>query len=248
MGKAPMQAIIVEDEEPSRKRLRRLLKKWEKEIEIIGEAENGFEAVDSISSLQPDILFLDIQLPGLSGLKVLESLSYQPAVIFTTAYDKYALDAFKAIAIDYLLKPIDAEALEGAITKLKKINYRQDTMTQKLEYLLNTITDKTETRIPCKVGDKIILLNPGDIMYFQADNKYTAIRTCEQEYLIDTPLLEIEKKLNPKNFLRIHRSVNADWIAELHKWFDGRLKVRLRDQNKTELTASRSYASKLKTW
>jgi two-component system, LytTR family, response regulator len=243
-------AVIVEDEEPSRNRLRRFLGKWSQEIEIVGEASDGPEALKIISDLRPELIFLDIQLPGIDGLTVLEKLPYQPAVIFTTAYHKYALDAFKAIAIDYLLKPIDEESLEKAILKLKKVGYRQDRIVEKLDYLIFSAQASAPNKIPCKVGDRIDLIDPEKILFFQADSKYTTVKTADREYLIDTPLFEIERKINPKMFLRIHRStiVNLEWIAEIRKWGDWRLKIHLRDANKTELIASRSYTSKLVDW
>ena len=250
MDDSAISTVIVEDEEPSRNRLKRLLESFKESIKVIGEADNGIEAVRIVSELQPRLLFLDIQLPGIDGLKVLEKLPYQPAVIFTSAYDRYALKAFQAIAIDYLLKPIDAEMLEKAINKLKKVGFQQESIAEKIEYLLHTSQSAPQKRIPLRVGDRIDLVDPDDILYFQSDNKYTKVKTSTKEYVIDTTLLELEQKLNPKKFVRIHRStiVNLDWIAELHKWFGGRLKVCLRDNPSIELIASRSYAAKLVSW
>jgi two-component system, LytTR family, response regulator len=245
-----IRAVIVEDEEPSRNRLRRILGKWSQEIEIAGEAADGMEAIRIISDLRPELIFLDIQLPGIDGLSLLEKLPYQPAVIFTTAYHKYAIDAFKAIAIDYLLKPIDEESLEKAIAKLKKVGYQQDRIAEKLDYLILSAQSASHNKIPCKVGDRIDLIDQEKILFFQADSKYTTVKTIDREYLIDTPLFEIERKINPKMFVRIHRStiVNLEWIADIRKWVDGRLKIHLRDEKKTELIASRSYTSRLVDW
>jgi two-component system LytT family response regulator len=250
MNEGTISTIIVEDEEPSRNRLKRLLAVFSDTIEVIGEADNGIDAATLISDLRPRLLFLDIQLPGIDGLKVLEKLPYQPAVIFTSAYHQYALDAFKAIAIDYLLKPIDAEMLEKAINKLHLVGFRQESITDTLEHLLSATHSDRHNRIPLRVGDRIDLVNPDEILFFQADNKYTKVKTIAKEYVIDTTLFELEQKLDPKKFVRIHRGtiVNLDWIAELHKWFGGRLKVCLRDSPATELIASRSYAVKLVSW
>lgn len=250
MNDTAITAAIVEDEEPSRKRLKRLLGAFSDTITVVGEADNGETAVDLIQRLRPRLLFLDIQLPGIDGLKVLERLSYQPAVIFTSAYHQYALDAFKAIAIDYLLKPIDAAKLEKAIRKLETVGFQQEDLTSKLEQLLNASRKAHQPRIPLKVGERIDLVDPDEILYFQSDNKYTKVKTSSREYIIDTPLVDIEKKLNPDTFIRIHRAtiVNLDWVVELHKWFGGRLKVCLRDKDSTELVASRSYAGKLTAW
>jgi two-component system, LytTR family, response regulator len=251
MKNGKISAIVVEDEEPSRKRLIRLLQPFSETIEVTGEADNGIDAVELISRKTPRLLFLDIQLPGLDGLSVLKQLSYQPAVIFTSAYHKYALDAFQAIAIDYLLKPIDAKMLEKSINKLTMVGFRQESISEKIESLFQTATTQgPQNRIPLRVGDRIDLVNPDDILFFQSDNKYTKVKTVLKEYIIDTTLLELEQKLNPAKFIRIHRStiVNLDWVAELHKWFGGRLKVCLRDTPATELIASRSCASKLTAW
>ncbi|MBN1309405.1 MAG: response regulator transcription factor [Chitinispirillaceae bacterium] len=250
MNEGAISAVIVEDEEPSRKRLKRLLSSFSDTIEIVGEAEDGLKAVELITNLRPRLLFLDIQLPGIDGLRVLEKIPYQPAVIFTSAYDKYALEAFQAIAIDYLLKPIDAAVLEKAINKLKKVGFRQEPLSEKIEYLLQVTQSTPKNRIPLRVGDRIDLVNPGDVIYFQSEKKYTKVKTVAKEYLIDTTLADLERKLNPRQFVRIHRSaiVNIEWVTGLHKWFGGRLKVRLRDHPETELIASRSYAAKLTTW
>ena len=250
MKEETITAVVIEDEEPSRRRLKRLLGAFSDTVSIIGEADNGFDAVQLVKRLQPRLLFLDIQLPGIDGLKVLEKLPYQPAVIFTSAYHKYALEAFQAIAIDYLLKPIDAAALEKAISKLKMVGFRQESLSDKLDHLISATQGGPKNRIPLRVGERIDLVDPDDILYFQSDNKYTKVKTSLKEYIIDTPLVELEQKLNPQKFLRIHRStiVNMDWISELHKWFGGRLKVCLRDKPPTELIASRSHAGKLINW
>lgn len=242
--------VIVEDEEPSRRRLRRLLLSFADTIKVVGEADDGLTAIETISTLRPQLLFLDIQLPGIDGLKVLEKLTYQPAVIFTSAYHQYALEAFQAIAIDYLLKPIDAAMLEKAINKLKMVGFNQGSLAEKLKHLLQTAQSTQQSRIPLRVGDRIDLVAPDDIVYFQSDNKYTKVKTRTKEYVIDTTLGELEQKLDQKKFIRIHRSaiVNMDWVIALHKWFGGRLKIDLRDHPQVELIASRSYAAKLTTW
>lgn len=243
--------VIVEDEEPSRNRLKRLLAAFGNTIEVVGEADDGLKAVEIISRLRPRLLFLDIQLPGIDGLKVLEKLSYQPAVIFTSAYHQYALDAFQAVAIDYLLKPIDAAMLEKAINKFKRVGFgQQETLSDKLQQLLQVTQGTQQNRIPLRVGDRIDLVTPDEIVYFQSDNKYTKVKTRSKEYVIDTTLGELEEKLDPKKFIRIHRStiINIDWVVALHKWFGGRLKIDLRDHPQVEIIASRSYAAKLTTW
>ncbi len=247
---SPVETVIVEDEEASRKRLRRLLTSFGDIIKVVGEAGDGISAVEIITELRPQLLFLDIVLPGIDGLQVLKKITYQPAVIFTSAYDQYAIEAFQAIAIDYLLKPIDSDMLKRAIDKLKKVGFRQDALSEKIDYLLQATSSATHNRIPLRLGDHIDLVPLDDIIYFRSDNKYTKVKTTSKDYLIDTPLTEIESKLNPKQFIRIHRStiVNINWVSGLHRWFGGRLKLSLRDHPEIELIVSRSYTSKLTKW
>lgn len=241
-------AVVVENEEHSRARLKRLLAGFPEDIEVVGEAADGPSAVEEIRTRRPDLVFLDIDLPGFNGFEVLRNLDKQPAVIFTTAFDQHALDAFRTHAVDYLLKPIDATALARTFEKLRDMGFRKPELPLALQELLESSNSRYVTRLSCRVGDRIILLKLGEIMYFQADSKYTSVFTASNDYLIDTPLVELETKLNPKDFLRIHRStlVNVSWIAEIQRSYDGKLKVVLRDAAATELWASRGYADNLK--
>jgi two-component system LytT family response regulator len=249
MPRVRYRSILVENEEHSLSRLRRLVHEFPQDVEVVGEAQDGPSAVEVIRALTPDLVFLDIDLPGLNGFQVLAALDEQPAVIFTTAYNQHALDAFRTHAIDYLLKPIDGEAMQRALNKLQAMRGHGALLSRAVDQLVNQLRPNHLTRLPCRIGDRTVLVKIGEVHYFQADNKYTSVRTAAREYLIDTPLIELERRLSPDDFIRIHRStiVNVAWIAEIRRWFDGKLKVVLNDATSTELLASRMYADRLRS-
>ena len=242
--------IIVKDENINRKgRINKLAPFGE--IEIIDTADNGIEAVDKINKLKPDLIFLDIQMPGMNGFEVLQNLTFMPIVIFTTAFDEYALKAFETNSIDYLLKPIEEERLAKAIEKLKKFateeNKKAD-FDSGIASLLNELKNKQEklTRIHIKVGDEVLFVNTSDIYIFKADNKYTTICTFDDEYIINDTLAFLEEKL-PENFVRIHRGfiINMDHLNKLKKWFGGKYIAVMKDKKKTEIPVSRNSKDKL---
>lgn len=241
-------SLLVENEEHSLARLRRLLASFSEELTIVGEAMDGLAAVEIAQAQRPDLVFLDIDLPGLNGFEVLERLDYRPAVVFTTAFNQHALKAFDSFAIDYLLKPIEQEALARALAKLRALGFNQTHLSRALENLLASSSTQPLQRLSCRLGDRTILVKVSEVLYFQADNKYTSVNLASGEYLIDTPLVDLEKRLNPQDFVRIHRStlVNIAWISEIRRSYDGRLRVVLRDVKGTELVASRSYTENLR--
>ncbi len=241
-------SVLVENEERSLSRLRRLLADFPEHVEVVGEAQDGPTAIETIQAFKPDLVFLDIDLPGLNGFEVLEALAEQPAVIFTTAFNQHALDAFRAYAIDYLLKPIDTEAMGRALEKLQAMRGHAALLSRAVDHLVQELRPNYPPRLHCRIGDTTVLVKTGEIHYFQSDNKYTSVHTANREYLIDTPLVELERKLNPGDFIRIHRAciVNIAWIAEIRRWYDGKSKVVLNDAARTELIASRMYADRLK--
>lgn len=241
-------AVVVENEERSLSRLKRLLVDFVQDVEVVGEAVDGASAVRTINELLPDLVFLDIDLPEFNGFEALKRLTAQPAVIFTTAFSQHALDAFKTYAVDYLLKPIDTEGLRRSIHKLRFMGFNHAQFGVALQKLLETTGAQYTTRIACRIGDRTTLVNTGEILYFQSDNKYTSVYTANREYLIDTPLVTLERQLNPRDFVRIHRStlVSIAWIAEIRRGFGGRMSVVLRDAAARELPASRSYVENLK--
>jgi two-component system LytT family response regulator len=241
-------AVVVENEELSLSRLLRLLSERASEVDVVGQAMDGPSAVTVLAEQKPDLVFLDIQLPGMTGFEVLERVKLQPAVIFTTGFQEHAIEAFRTYAIDYLLKPIDGESLERALSKLRRIGFNQSDVSSALQHLLATSEARFVSRIPCRVGDRTLLMNTADILYFQSDNKYTSVVTADRELLIDTPLIDLERRLNPREFIRIHRStiVNISWIAEIRRSF-GKTAVLLRDAKERELPVGRVYAESLKS-
>jgi two-component system LytT family response regulator len=235
--------LIVDDEELARKRLRRLLVSFPEEIEIAGEAENGEKALEFINENSVDLVFLDIQMPGIGGLELARILGDRVVVIFTTAFDEYALRAFEANSVDYLLKPIEKERLERAVRKAVKLSPSQksEKWVSILEEL-RTMKKEPENTITVKEGEKVYFLKPEEILYFRAEDRYVKARTEEKSYWLSEPLAAIEKKL-PSVFVRSHRSVlvNRKRIKEARRWFGGKYKLILDDKKKSELPLSKSY-------
>jgi two-component system, LytTR family, response regulator len=241
--------VLVENEEISLARLKRLLAAFPEAVEVVGEAMDGPTAIQVIRDRRPDLVFMDIDLGGgFTGFDVLAALDFQPAVIFATAFNQHALQAFKTYAVDYLLKPIDQESIERALEKLRAMGFNQAQFAVALGQLLELSGSRYLTRLSCKVGDRIVLVKTGEVLYLQADNKYTALHTLNSEYLLDTPLVELEARLNPRDFVRIHRGtiINIAWISEIRRTVDGKLSVILKDAAGTQLLASRNYADNLK--
>lgn len=239
-------AMLIDDEVLAIKRLEKLLSAFDEDLEIVSRATNGEDAVMMIDELKPDVIFLDIQMPELSGFQVLERIKHQPFVIFCTAYDEYALRAFEANSIDYLLKPVDIRRLEKTIAKLK--NFRKETLEEfhdQLRFMLNTVKRPAQ-RIQVRKGDRIKLLDPENIYFFLSDEKYTRVNTFDNYYLIDKSLNSLEKELED-HFIRIHRKViiNLNHMDEIIKMFKGSFNVKMRDKSQTELPVSRYSRHKL---
>lgn len=206
--------LIVDDEKDARDLLRFYIAQHD-ELSIVGEASNGIEAVQWIKKLKPDIIFLDIQMPGLNGFEVLTQLDEVPEVIFSTAYDQYAIKAFEVHAIDYLLKPYGRSRFENAMTRILK---NQDKLIPLTESLL-----KSEANFPQKIilqkGTRKIMINVGDIIYAEAFGDYTKIYTPKGDFLSMKGIGQLMESLDPKIFMRLHRShfVNKEHITEIKK-------------------------------
>lgn len=206
--------IIVDDEEDARSLLKHYIS-MHQELSIIGEASNGIEAVELINKLKPDTLFLDIQMPGLNGFEVLTQLEEIPEVIFSTAYDQYAIKAFEIHAVDYLLKPYGKKRFESA---LSRILTNQDSVIPLTEELL-----QKQMVFPAKVilhkGARKLMVNTVDIIYAEAFGDYTKVFTKNEAFLSTKGISELKEKLNPTAFIRIHRShfININAIKELKK-------------------------------
>ncbi len=237
--------IIIEDEQLARQRLKRLLNNYS-EIEIIGEAENGQLGLQLIESLQPDLVFLDIEMPVLNGFEMLAKLTENlPKIVFTTAYDQYAIKAFEEGSIDYLLKPIELERLDKTVLKLKQTNLAKPAIA--IEDLLQKIKGKTNLKtLTVKLGDRILLIKLEDIIHAQAEDKYVFLHTADgKKHLTDYTLSNLEEKL-PEDFLRIHRSdiINTNHITEIRRGFNGALIFVM--SNGAKVTSSRSNSESLR--
>ncbi|RMF66412.1 MAG: DNA-binding response regulator [Calditrichaeota bacterium] len=239
--------LLVDDEPLALQRLRRLLRPHAGVIEIVGEAGGGEEALRLIRELQPDLIFLDIQMPECNGFEVLERLDDPPLIIFSTAYDEFALKAFETNAIDYLVKPVDPRRLARAVEKLQRLTSEQRGLFQRqLQDLLRAVSQSGKKRLQVKIGDRILLLESGEIYFFRAADKYVEAHTFDQTYLLNQSLNELEKTLPSDDFVRIHRSalINLNHLAEIIRDY-GQYKVRMRDKQRTVLPVSRGMKGNL---
>ncbi len=235
-----MRALIIDDERLARKELTNLLQEYP-EIEIVGEAVNAEDAEEKIQALQPDLLFLDIQMPGKTGFELLETLDTVPDVVFTTAYDEYALKAFDFNALDYLLKPIEPDRLKETITKL--INR------PKKEAVAEIVGDQKlgpQDRVFVKDGDKCWFVKLENIRLFESDGNYIKIYFDNFKPMIHKSLNALDEKLDDRSFFRASRKhiINLTWVESIESWFNGGLMVVLRGGDKVEV--SRRQAARFK--
>ncbi len=228
-------ALIIDDERPARAELKKLLQDFP-EIEIIGEAQNSKEALEQITELEPDLIFLDIQMPGKNGFELLEELLHTPKVIFTTAYDEYALKAFEVNALDYLLKPIDSKRLSESINKLKQSILAQKA--QKEEK--NLLTDQDQFFV--KDGERCWFVKLSDVRLFESVGNYAKVYFDNYKPLILKSLNSLEERLDEKYFFRVNRKhiVNLKWVEKIEPYFNGGLLLELRDGEKIEVSRRQS--------
>ena len=238
-------AIIADDEEPMRQLLRARLQEAWPQLRIVAEAANGVEAIALTGLHQPDIVFLDIRMPGLSGIEAARMLFNRCHIVFVTAYDQYAIEAFEQGALDYLLKPAGGERLKTTCERLQaRLGKSPDNIERQLTQLLaHTAQRKPQEYlkwIQAQVGTSLRMISTREVLFFQADEKYTRVQTLEGEVLIRKTLKELEDELDPKEFWRIHRStlVRVDAIAEVKRDLRGRQMVRVRNSDE-ELEVSR---------
>jgi len=236
-----LRTVIVEDEAPSLRRLKALLSEFD-EIELISDAKDGPSALTLINTEKPDLAFLDIHLPGFSSFELLEKLSHKPMVIFVTAYDEYAIKAFEENAVDYLLKPTDKTRLSRAIKKVKQLNLSID---ENLLHILKSAVSEVKfiERFPVKKGDEILFIPVQDVYWFQADDKYVFLHTATHEFYYNATLKDLEKCLDPKRFVRIHKSyiVAIDKIQKMKRSFASKYKIYMSDQKISSFEISRTY-------
>jgi two-component system LytT family response regulator len=233
-----MKAIIIDDERLARKELTSLLENH-KEIEIVAEAANADDAFDLINEHQPDLLFLDIQMPGKTGFELLEMLDASPQVIFTTAYDEYALKAFEVSALDYLQKPIQLERLAESIAKLKTKETSQEVGHENTKLGL-------KDQVFVKDGDKCWFVSLSQIRYFESDGNYIKVFFDNNRPMIHKSLNALDEKLDERSFFRASRKhiINLSWLESIEPWFNGGLMVKLKGGDKVEV--SRRQSAKFK--
>jgi two-component system, LytTR family, response regulator len=234
-----MKALIIDDERLARTELKRLLTPF-KEIKVVGEAVNADDALEKIQQLKPDLLFLDVQMPGKTGFEMLEELDSVPIVIFVTAYDEYALKAFEYNALDYLLKPIEPKRLEETVNKLIEKKRKKIIGELDKEYLAET------DQVFVKDGEKCWFVKLETIRLFESEGNYVRIYFGDNKPLILRTLNYLDERLDDKTFFRANRKhiINLKWVASIEPWLNGGLLVKLKDGQKVEV--SRRQAIKFK--
>ena len=240
-----LRTLVIDDEGPARERIKRLLAEVA-EIELVGEAEDGRQAVEKIEQYHPDLVFLDVQMPGLDGFEVIESLDWLPRVIFVTAYDEYALRAFEVNALDYLLKPFTRERLEQAVQRAAKAQAEESDLAARIGPLLETLAaqERYLERLAVRDGERIRVLDVGEIDWISVEDEDVRVHVGERAYPVRRTLGELAARLDPARFFQAHRSaiVNLDRVQEVIPWFKGSHKLRLSTGQDVDLSRSRARA------
>ncbi len=250
MMESPLiRVLLVDDESLAREMLREMLQD-DPQVAIVGESCNGREALEAIRTHSPDLIFLDVQMPELGGFEMLEALGKEmPRVIFVTAYDQYAVRAFEVHALDYLLKPFDQERFDISWQRARAqiLRDRDGGTDQRILALLEEMKagNKYLERLVIKASGRIYFLETAEIDWIEAEGNYVSVHSAKKSHLLRETISSLEAQLDPKKFLRIHRSsiVRIDRIQELQPWFHGEYRIIL--QNGTQLTLSRNYRDKL---
>jgi two-component system LytT family response regulator len=235
-----MKALIIDDERLARKELVSLLQDF-KSVEVVGEALNADDAYEKINHLQPDLLFLDIQMPGKTGFELLEMLDSVPQVIFTTAYDEYALKAFDVNALDYLLKPVQKERLQESLKKVTERAARSSNSGQEAVPRLGV-----EDQVFVKDGDKCWFVKLSEVRLFESEGNYIKVYFEDNRPMIHKSLNALDEKLDNRSFFRASRKhiINLSWIEKIEPWFNGGLMVQLKGGQNVEV--SRRQAARFK--
>lgn len=249
-----MKVLIIEDEKPAARRLNRMLEKQQMEVSTmlhsVAEAKQWFQANE-----HPDLIFLDIQLSDGVSFEIFEEIEIKSAIIFTTAYDQYALEAFKLNSIDYLLKPIDEDDLIAAIEKYKSFKPQEEnamiSFSDVKRLLVQDTVKKYKTRFTIKIGQHLKMIAVEDIECFYSENKATYLsKTDGRNYLLDITLEELEVQLEPKHFFRISRKffININAVKDIVSYTNSRLKIQLNKYHEQELIVSRERVKEFKIW
>jgi two-component system, LytTR family, response regulator len=235
--------LIIDDEKLARELLREFLAAFP-QIEILGECSKGTEAVDQIEKLKPDLIFLDVQMPGMTGFDVLDEIVHEPYVIFTTAYDQYAIKAFEKNAVDYLLKPLDQERFKQAVERALQ---RKKTEVGNIEDMLSGMhapaaRGSYDSHVFVQKSEKLFNLPVDEIMYLEASGDYTVISTKNDQFVSSSGIGKLEEIMNPDKFIRVHRStiINLSYLKEIERHFNGGMIVKM--QSGKTFPVSRTYA------
>ncbi|MDH5368301.1 MAG: LytTR family transcriptional regulator DNA-binding domain-containing protein [Cyclobacteriaceae bacterium] len=241
-----IKCLVIDDEKLARDLLMEYITEIP-EIDVIGQCSKGSEAVKMIDELMPELIFLDVQMPSMTGFDVLDKISHEPYVIFSTAYDQYAIQAFEKNAVDYLLKPIDKErfkkAVERATERIKKDE-------SNIEQLISTLNQEEKTQYSAHLfvqkSEKLLNIPVDEIIHLEASGDYSILSTANDQYVCSTGISKLAEKLNPDVYIRIHRStiININRLKEIEKHFNGGLVVRM--ENGKTFPVSRTYTKELK--
>jgi two-component system, LytTR family, response regulator len=246
-----LRAYLVDDEPLALKRLTRLLDATGR-VRVVGSATDPEAALAYLAAHDVDVLFLDIQMPGMTGFELLGRLTAPPPVVFTTAYDRYAVKAFEVSSLDYLLKPVEKPRLAATLDKLERL--RGGAARPDLRAVIEEVAAALRTgpafpdRIASRSGERVQLVELARVTHFFARDKLTFAASAGKDYVVDATIAELETRLDPRAFVRIHRAtlLNLAWVQEVHAWFGGRLMVRLKDDKHTELEVARDRARAFK--
>lgn len=232
-----MKAIIIDDERLAREELKSLLAAYSNEIKIIGEAKNGIEGIELIEKLSPDIVFLDIQMPEMDGFEMIKKLNIIPKVVFVSAYDEYALDAFKVNALDYLLKPVDPNQLKETLQKLKSDKIEDDFVSN-VENERDNRKLTSQDRIFIKDGENCYFPYLQEVVYFESQGNYVKVYFGSNRPMILRSLSALEERISSDDFFRANRKylINLSEIEEVENWFNGGLKVKLKNGKEIEIS------------
>jgi len=239
--------VIIDDEKLARELLREYLGAFP-QIEILAECAKGSDAAEQIDKLRPDLIFLDVQMPGMNGFDVLDEIVHEPYVIFTTAYDQYAIKAFEKNAVDYLLKPLDQERFKMAVERALQ---RKKTEAGNIEDLLSgmhstPVRSSYDAHIFVQKSEKLFNLPVEEIMYLEASGDYTVISTKNDQFVSSSGIGKLEELMNPEKFIRVHRStiINLFYLKEIERHFNGGMIVKM--QNGKTFPVSRTYAKMIR--
>ncbi|HSP89409.1 MAG TPA: LytTR family DNA-binding domain-containing protein [Vicinamibacterales bacterium] len=251
-----LRAVVADDEQPAREELCFLLGQIE-DVTVVGQADNGVSALEVISAVEPNVAFLDIQMPGLTGFEVanllLQNASPSPWVVFVTAYDQYAIEAFEVNAVDYLLKPVEQRRLDQAVERLRRRFSTGQARDERIDHLVRLMADRGRRRdqLAIKVGDRFLLVQADDVIHASVDGDTIEVATAQVAGTSNYRTLdELQARLDPDLFWRVHRShlVNINKIKEIVPWFSRNYMLRMKDAKGTEIPVSRAQTKRLRDY